>query len=78
MDGGKLSAAFFKRRTDPADGSGKGRMDADSKFREKDTNGTIMTMQRSRLSKLMSVFDAGDCPTQPGIDITETGFGTGR
>lgn len=37
-----------------------------------------MTMQRSRLSKLMSVFDAGDCPTQPGIDITETGLWDGQ
>ena len=30
-----------------------------------------MTMQRSNPTKLLSRFEAGDCPTQPGIDITE-------
>lgn len=31
-----------------------------------------MATQRTKLSKVLSVFEAGDCPTQPGIDITET------
>ena len=31
-----------------------------------------MTLQRSNPSKILSRFEAGDCPTQPGIDITET------
>lgn len=30
-----------------------------------------MTLQRGKPSKIFSKFDAGDCPTQPGIDITE-------
>ena len=34
MDGGKLSAAFFKRRTDPSDGSGKGDPDAEAFLRD--------------------------------------------
>lgn len=33
-----------------------------------------MTTQRMKPSKIMSVFEAGDCPTQPGIDITEKGL----
>lgn len=33
-----------------------------------------MVSQRMRPEKVLSVFDAGDCPTQPGIDITETGL----
>lgn len=36
-----------------------------------------MSLQRSNPSKLLSVFEAGDCPTQPGIDITETDILTG-
>lgn len=31
-----------------------------------------MSSQRLRPSKIFSRFDAGNCPTQPGIDITET------
>ena len=30
-----------------------------------------MVSQRGKLSKALSVFEAGDCPTQPGIDIIE-------
>lgn len=30
-----------------------------------------MAMQRSNPTKLLSRFEAGDCPTQPGIDVTE-------
>lgn len=37
-----------------------------------------MVSQRSDPSKLLSVFDAGDCPTQPGIDITETDLLSGK
>ena len=33
-----------------------------------------MVAQRMKPQKALSVFDAGDCPTQPGIDITETGL----
>ena len=33
-----------------------------------------MAMQRMKPCKVLSVFEAGDCPTQPGIDITETGL----
>ena len=33
-----------------------------------------MAMQRMKPDKVLSVFEAGDCPTQPGIDITETGL----
>lgn len=32
----------------------------------------FMVAQRSDPLKLLSKFEAGDCPTQPGIDITET------
>ncbi len=31
-----------------------------------------MASQRMKPSKILSAFEAGDCPTQPGIDITET------
>lgn len=31
-----------------------------------------MVSQRNNPLKILSKFDAGDCPTQPGIDITET------
>lgn len=31
-----------------------------------------MALQRSNPSKILSTFDAGNCPTQLGIDITET------
>lgn len=31
-----------------------------------------MVSQRMKPSKILSAFEAGDCPTQPGIDITET------
>lgn len=31
-----------------------------------------MTSQRMKPSKILSAFEVGDCPTQPGIDITET------
>lgn len=31
-----------------------------------------MTLQRSNPSKILSKFEAGNCPTQPGIDITES------
>ena len=31
----------------------------------------FMTSQRHDPTKLLSTFNAGDCPTQPGIDITE-------
>lgn len=34
----------------------------------------FMAMQRSKPSNLFSVFEAGDCPTQPGIDVTQMGF----
>lgn len=33
-----------------------------------------MALQRMKPQKVLSVFEAGDCPTQPGIDITETGI----
>jgi len=33
-----------------------------------------MALQRMRPEKTLSIFKAGDCPTQPGIDITETGL----
>ena len=32
----------------------------------------FMTLQRNNPTKILSVFEAGDCPTQPGIDVTET------
>lgn len=32
-----------------------------------------MAKQRMKPAKILSIFEAGDCPTQPGIDITETG-----
>lgn len=32
----------------------------------------FMALQRSKPSNLLSVFEAGDCPTQPGIDVTQT------
>ena len=32
----------------------------------------FMTMQRSKPSNILSIFEAGNCPTQPGIDITQT------
>lgn len=37
----------------------------------------FMTLQRGKPSNLLSVFEAGDCPTQPGIDVTETNVLTG-
>lgn len=37
-----------------------------------------MSMQRSNPQKMLSMFEAGDCPTQPGIDITETGIIDGK
>lgn len=37
----------------------------------------FMASQRSKPSNLLSVFEAGDCPTQPGIDVTETDILTG-
>lgn len=33
-----------------------------------------MATQRMKPSKIFSSFEAGDCPTQPGIDITEKGI----
>ena len=33
-----------------------------------------MAAQRVKPSKIFSTFEAGDCPTQPGIDITEKGI----
>ena len=36
-----------------------------------------MALQRSKPSNLLSIFEAGDCPTQPGIDVTETDILTG-
>lgn len=37
----------------------------------------FMTLQRSDPTKILSIFDAGNCPTQPGIDITEKDVLTG-
>lgn len=37
-----------------------------------------MTTQRLKPSNLLSKFEAGDCPTQPGIDITESNMITGK
>lgn len=34
----------------------------------------FMTLQRSKPSNVLSVFEAGDCPTQPGIDVSQMGF----
>lgn len=31
----------------------------------------FMTLQRNKPANILSVFEAGDCPTQPGIDVTE-------
>ena len=31
-----------------------------------------MALQRTKPDKILSAFEAGDCPTQPGIDITES------
>jgi len=33
-----------------------------------------MATQRTNPAKLLSKFEAGDCPTQPGIDVTESGL----
>ena len=33
-----------------------------------------MSALRARPSKILSIFEAGDSPTQPGIDITEKGL----
>ena len=37
-----------------------------------------MESQRNSLSKIFSKYFAGDCPTQPGIDVTETSLLSGR
>ena len=37
----------------------------------------FMTVKRADLSNILSRFDAGDCPTQPGIDITQSNMLTG-
>ena len=37
-----------------------------------------MESQRNSLSKVFSKYFAGDCPTQPGIDVTETSLLSGR
>lgn len=37
-----------------------------------------MATQRMNPKKILSVFEAGDCPTQPGIDIIETGLLDGK
>lgn len=37
-----------------------------------------MKSQRNSFNKVFSKYYAGDCPTQPGIDITETSLFSGR